>query len=247
MTPVGQTPQVTPQQQSFNNINLQSIEDRATPEELASINAFLGGDPNYQPPPPPSLPIFEQTPLTPQELGEQMGLLSSGRGSEFQTITNTPLGERARIIRFRGATEQVNPKTGLKPVIEELEREKVIENLFIQKYGLEGGTTKDVRDFKQAYRDVPLAALEDEFNAGKRRQRTKEERAIFTPERQLDEQARQIQEKSAAISQYLTDPTIQSYRDTAFGQETLRQLMAEYDALIERYETNYIRLYGEPK
>ena len=157
-----------------------------------------------------------------------------------------PFANRADEIALRQVVEKTNPKTGMKPIDEHLQREMMIDRMIVRDIGLEGGTQEQINAIKNAYKDVPFNALRDEFlSMTSRRPKKILARNMDLQADELFNLSKDIQEASNAITSFMSDPTLAPFRDSPYGEATMLQLRARYDKLIDEYETTYNNYYGE--
>jgi hypothetical protein len=158
-----------------------------------------------------------------------------------------------------------NPLVPLPPSAEEMRRDQLMEQIAV-KEGLIDAPEAEYKAFLAEFGDKPnIAALEDQL----RNASTKTKRAfyrdtrgrvgignkstqstlnqIFTPEQKLIEKERVVRETADALGAYLTEPILEPFRGTLYGEQTLFQLRVAYDQAIDDYETSYLQIYGENK
>ena len=171
---------------------------------------------------------------------------SLGHGGEAELPMMFPFATRGNEISLRMAAEEVNPKTGLKPIEEHLQREVMIDKMIVDEVGLMGGTQAQIQAVKDLYRDTPYAALEEQYLTNKRsRMKRINPYPMDLKREQLYDLGDQINSAGKAITLYQNDPALKGFRDSPYGEATLLELRAKYDKLIEQYETIYKETYGD--
>lgn len=102
-------------------------------------------------------------PMSAEEFAISSGLMRDPRASMFDNPETTPMpfANRSEEINFRRAVEEVNPNTGLQPIMEKVKAEDMVEDLYVREKGLGEVSQKDLDMFKAQYKDVPFNALQD--------------------------------------------------------------------------------------
>lgn len=158
-----------------------------------------------------------------------------------------------------------NPLVPLPPSAEEMRRDQLMEQIAVREIGIDAPEAQ-YKAFLAEFGDKPnIAALEDQLiNASPKTKRAfyrdtrgrvgigdmstqSTSNQIFTPEQRVLEKERVVRETADALGTYLTDPNLEGFRESLYGEQTLFQLRVAYDQAIDDYETSYLQIYGENK